>query len=83
MCNCATMVRIPGETGPVTSYHRDDCPDMRHFWFYYEEGFDAWIPATECLDGVIGEAKWSQDCEIQFKVVRMTQDEFDSLPEGE
>ena len=82
-CECSHKVRIPNETGPKTSLHRFDCPDMKKFWFYYEEAINAWIPAPRLIEDVIGEAKWGHDCEIEFRIIQMTQKEFDSLSEVE
>jgi len=63
--------------------HHKDCPHVKPFLFYWEEGIDAWCPVPDntenlvdvlCLDD--GETQ-----EIRFKRFDMTEAEMAALPE--
>ena len=84
-CNCADLCIDPSVTGPATSTHRYDCPKMKSYWFYYEDGCDAWIPAPDSLDFLLlPEEHKEGDIETRsFKVIMMTEEEYNNLPEIE
>ena len=52
--------------------------------FYWEEAYDAWTPAPDLLENIIGVENFFDDGdveEIRFKRIDMTDEEFDVLPE--
>lgn len=83
-CNCKHKVHIPGENMPETSSHLWECPALKCYWFYYEEGADCWAPWPDDLETVIGginDSKSVEPIEVEFKRVFMSQDEFENLPQ--
>lgn len=57
----------------------------RKYWFYWEEAVDAWIPAPDDLEAIVG----NEDVldvgfvdEIRLKIVEMTDHEYESMKEA-
>lgn len=52
--------------------------------FYMEEAVGAWIPAPDHIDNIfdVNDLLDGEEFGIQFKRFDMTDEEFDSLPEG-
>lgn len=52
--------------------------------FYWEEAVDAWCPAPDHVESIIGVENFSEDnevIEIQFKRFDMTDEEYNNLPD--
>lgn len=82
-CNCATERILPGLNTPQRSKHLTTCPLQRSFLFYNEIGLDKWVPVPESLDEILNENNVAdgEQFEITFKRLRMTQAEFDAIPQ--
>lgn len=52
--------------------------------FYYEEAVNAWVPAPEKIEHILGVDNFGGDetIEIEFKVVNLTDEELDNLPDA-
>lgn len=56
----------------------------RKYWFYWEEAVDAWVPAPDRLENIIldeDDLDAGEDIEIRFRVMEMTDHEFESMKE--
>jgi hypothetical protein len=57
---------------------------MNKYLFYYEEAVSAWIPAPEKISDIIDKDSHDdvgEKFELEFKIVEMTEDEYNNLPE--
>ncbi len=79
-CNCINKCRIPGENTPKTSSHLFDCPALKKYLFYYEEAMDAWVSCPEKAEDFVTDLG-EDEVEIRFKRIRMSEDEFENLPQ--
>lgn len=84
-CTCASERIVPGLNTPSRSRHLRSCPLQKSFLFYKEIGLDAWVPVPENLNEILNENNVTEGelFEIVFKILRMTQTEFDAIPEAE
>lgn len=53
--------------------------------FYWEEGYDAWVPAPEKVEEILDAeqcfGEHGEEIEIRFKRFDLTDEEIDALPE--
>ncbi|WP_240224626.1 hypothetical protein [Rheinheimera hassiensis] len=83
-CDCSSERIVPGLNTPSRSKHLRTCPLQKSFLFYYEIGLDTWCPVPENIDEILSENNVTDGelFEISFKRLRMTQNEFDAIPEA-
>lgn len=85
-CGCMGWCRaIPGDGG---QHHHKGCPlyatEKYPRLFYYDEGIDAWCPAHNDLDIIVGgpsQLVTGEIVEIQFVRRDMTDKEYFELPQ--
>lgn len=84
MCECTTWAR----TGPQDGgeHHHKRCPkyatEKYPRLFYYEEGFNAWVPWIEGYDYFGMMTEHGDTLELDFKRLDMTDKEIAELPEA-
>jgi len=83
-CNCASERIVPGLNTPARSRHLRTCPLQKSFLFYREIGLDAWVPVPENIDDILNENNVDDGevFSVDFKRLKMTQQEFDAIPEA-
>lgn len=85
MCDCRNFALT--SISDLGQHHHIKCPEYGTekftYLFYYSDGFDAYIPASETTENVIDVMDFDvgEEREIKFKRVDMTDKEYDEMPD--